>query len=121
MTRRGGGGFTELTNCGIAAAGLASWVRLRLWYELGDGQVVAYLRGSARESTSAATGGDERVDDVIVIGGGIVGASAAYRLARSGARVTLLDRADAGQATAAGAGIISPGTSYQPPAAFFPL
>lgn len=63
----------------------------------------------------------ERVDDVIVIGGGIVGASAAYRLARSGARVTLVDRADTGQATAAGAGIISPGTSYHPPAAFFPL
>ncbi len=62
-----------------------------------------------------------RVDDVIVIGGGIVGASAAYRLARSGARVTLVDRADTGQATAAGAGIISPGTSYNPPAAFFPL
>ena len=61
------------------------------------------------------------VDDVIVIGGGIVGASAAYRLARSGARVTLVDRADVGQATAAGAGIISPGTSYKPPTAFFPL
>lgn len=61
------------------------------------------------------------MDDVIVIGGGIVGASAAYRLARSGARVTLVDRADSGQATAAGAGIISPGTSYHPPAAFFPL
>src|SRR5690348_2816622 len=67
--------------------------------------------------------GDEvtSVDDVIVIGGGIVGASAAYRLARAGAHVTLVDRADAGQATAAGAGIISPGTSYHPPAAFFPL
>lgn len=67
--------------------------------------------------------GDEvtSADDVIVIGGGIVGASAAYRLARSGAHVTLVDRADAGQATAAGAGIISPGASYNPPAAFFPL
>ncbi|HEX5441956.1 MAG TPA: FAD-dependent oxidoreductase [Ktedonobacterales bacterium] len=63
----------------------------------------------------------ERADNVIVIGGGIVGASAAYRLARSGARVTLVDRADVGQATAAGAGIISPGTSYHPPAPFFPL
>jgi D-amino-acid dehydrogenase len=61
------------------------------------------------------------MEDVIVIGGGIVGASAAYRLARGGVGVTLLDRADAGQATAAGAGIISPGTSYQPHAAFFPL
>ena len=49
--------------------------------------------------------------EVVVIGGGIVGSSAAYRLARAGARVTLVDRADAGHATAAGAGIISPGTS----------
>lgn len=61
------------------------------------------------------------MSDVIVIGGGIVGASAAYRLARNGARITLVDRVDAGQATAAGAGIISPGTSFKPPAAFFPL
>lgn len=59
--------------------------------------------------------------DVIVIGGGIVGAAAAYHLARSGVRVTLVDRADLGQATAAGAGIISPGTSVKPPAPFFPL
>jgi len=47
---------------------------------------------------------------VIVIGGGVVGQSAAYQLARDGIAVTLIDRADAGQATAAGAGIISPGT-----------
>lgn len=60
-------------------------------------------------------------DDVIVIGGGIVGASAAYALARCGARVTLVDRGDAGQATAAGAGIISPGTSIRPLPAFFAI
>ena len=48
--------------------------------------------------------------EVIVIGGGVVGQSAAYQLARDGVAVTLVDRADAGQATAAGAGIISPGT-----------
>lgn len=48
--------------------------------------------------------------EVIVIGGGVVGQSAAYQLARDGVAVTLIDRADAGQATAAGAGIISPGT-----------
>ncbi len=60
-------------------------------------------------------------DDVIVIGGGIVGASAAYTLARRGARVTLVDRADNGQATAAGAGIISPGTSTRPLLAFFQI
>ena len=78
--------------------------------------------GNRREYWTPAVTGGERVetvddmDDVIVIGGGIVGASAAYRMARSGARVTVVDRADPGQATAAGAGIISPGTSYHPPA-----
>jgi D-amino-acid dehydrogenase len=62
------------------------------------------------------------VNDVIVIGGGIVGASAVYALARrGGVRVTLVDRGDAGQATAAGAGIISPGTSIRPLSAFFAI
>lgn len=61
------------------------------------------------------------MNEVAVIGGGIVGASVAYRLARSQVRVTLVDRADQGQATAAGAGIISPGTSIKSPDAFFPL
>jgi len=61
------------------------------------------------------------MDDAIVVGGGIVGASTAYYLARAGARVTLLDQAQPGQATAAGAGIIAPGTGFSQPAAFFPL
>lgn len=60
-------------------------------------------------------------EDVIVIGGGVVGASAAYALARRGARVTLVDRGDAGQATAAGAGILSAGTSIRPLPAFFTI
>jgi D-amino-acid dehydrogenase len=61
------------------------------------------------------------MNEVIVIGGGIVGASAAYRLARANVRVTLIDRADQGQATAAGAGIISPATSVRPSPPFFAL
>lgn len=58
--------------------------------------------------------------DFAVIGGGIGGASAAYRLARQGHRVTLIDRGDTGQATAAGAGIIAPGSSNHE-GAFFPI
>jgi len=42
---------------------------------------------------------------VIVVGAGILGASTAYHLAREGCDVTLIDRADEGRATAAGAGI----------------
>jgi D-amino-acid dehydrogenase len=45
---------------------------------------------------------------VAVIGGGVVGASAAYHLASAGAEVVVVDRADAGQATAAGAGVVFP-------------
>ena len=45
---------------------------------------------------------------VIVVGAGIMGGSAAYHLARAGSEVTLVDRADEGRATAAGAGIVCP-------------
>jgi len=43
--------------------------------------------------------------------GGIVGTAPAYELGRSGARTLLVDRADAGRATDAGAGILSPETA----------
>ena len=46
--------------------------------------------------------------DVAVIGGGIVGVSAALRAARTGAKVALVDADHAGKASAAGAGIVSP-------------
>jgi D-amino-acid dehydrogenase len=57
----------------------------------------------------------------VVVGGGVVGSAAAYCLAGAGCAVTLVDNQDTGFATAAGAGIISPGTSTRPPAAFYPL
>ncbi len=62
-----------------------------------------------------------RAYDVVVIGSGIVGTSAAYRLARRGVSVALVDRAEPGFATGAGAGIISPGTTSSQPAPFYPL
>ncbi|MCM3634293.1 NAD(P)/FAD-dependent oxidoreductase [Paenibacillus camelliae] len=50
---------------------------------------------------------------VIVIGGGILGASAAYQLSMLGAEVTIIDRKDTGQATDAAAGIICPWLSQR--------
>ena len=46
--------------------------------------------------------------DVIVVGGGIVGTSAAFHLAGKGVSTALVDAAHAGQATAAGTGIVFP-------------
>ena len=48
---------------------------------------------------------------IAVIGAGILGASTAYHAARAGAEVVIVDHAHAGQATAAGAGIVCPWTS----------
>ncbi|WP_166355107.1 NAD(P)/FAD-dependent oxidoreductase [Phytoactinopolyspora limicola] len=45
---------------------------------------------------------------VVVIGSGIAGASVAYHLAKAGSDVVVVDDARPGQATAAGAGIITP-------------
>lgn len=50
---------------------------------------------------------------VIVIGAGIVGASAAYHLSREDNEITLIDASHEGQATAAGAGIICPWASLE--------
>jgi D-amino-acid dehydrogenase len=49
--------------------------------------------------------------EAAVVGGGIVGASTAYHLARAGVETLLIDRHDEGRATDAGAGILSPATS----------
>jgi D-amino-acid dehydrogenase len=49
--------------------------------------------------------------DVVVVGGGVLGAGAAYHLARAGARALVVDRRDEGHATWAGAGIVCPVTA----------
>lgn len=58
---------------------------------------------------------------IIVIGAGILGASAAYHLAKSGADVTLIDRGDKGQATDAAAGIVCPWLSQRRNKAWYQL
>lgn len=57
----------------------------------------------------------------IIIGGGILGASAAYHLAKAGQKVTLIDRKDPGQATDAAAGIICPWLSQRRNKAWYAL
>lgn len=58
---------------------------------------------------------------IVVVGSGILGASTAFHLARAGAQVTIVDRADDGRATAAGAGIVCPWASGTDDAAFYRL
>ncbi|NEU31516.1 FAD-binding oxidoreductase [bacterium LRH843] len=57
----------------------------------------------------------------IVIGAGIIGASAAYHLAKSGAEVILVDRGEVGQATGAAAGIVCPWLSQRRNKAWYTL
>ena len=62
------------------------------------------------------------IDKVVIIGGGIVGMSAAYRLTcHGGVQVVLVDRDDKGKATAAAAGILSPGNRFVPKDPILPL
>ena len=47
--------------------------------------------------------------DVLIVGGGIIGCSIAWRLAQAGERVTVLDRAQPGaEASSAAAGMLAP-------------
>jgi D-amino-acid dehydrogenase len=57
--------------------------------------------------------------DAAVVGGGLLGLATAYHLVRAGLSTMLVDRADAGRATAAGAGILSPETNSRDPDAWF--
>lgn len=59
--------------------------------------------------------------DAVVVGGGLLGTALGYHLARDGARTLLIDRADTGRATDAGAGILSPETNSRDPEAWFRL
>jgi len=52
--------------------------------------------------------------DVAVVGGGLVGTALAYELVARGADVVLVDRHHPGRATDAGAGILSPETTWNP-------
>ncbi|UOY90607.1 NAD(P)/FAD-dependent oxidoreductase [Bacillus glycinifermentans] len=58
---------------------------------------------------------------LIVVGAGILGATAAYHLAKEGADVTLIDRRDQGRATDAAAGIVCPWLSQRRNQAWYKL
>ncbi len=58
---------------------------------------------------------------IAVVGGGIVGASAAFHLAAAGIDTWLFDSGSMGRATSAGAGIIAPGTSTRALPPFYEL
>ena len=57
--------------------------------------------------------------DVAVIGGGLVGAALAYELASRGTDVVLVDDHHPGRASDAGAGILSPETTWNPDQEWF--
>ncbi len=60
--------------------------------------------------------------DVVIIGGGIIGCSAALRLAQAGAKVTLIERGEIGQeASSAAAGMLAPQGEMIEPADFAEL
>lgn len=61
------------------------------------------------------------MNKVVVLGGGVVGASAAFHLAQAGVETVLVDRKDIGRATSAGAGIVAPGTSLRDNPSFLEL
>lgn len=60
--------------------------------------------------------------DVIIVGGGVIGCSIAWRLAQTGLKVTVLERRRVGcEASRAAAGMLSPQGESQTPGPFFDL
>ncbi|HVF90644.1 MAG TPA: glycine oxidase ThiO [Blastocatellia bacterium] len=62
------------------------------------------------------------VQDIIVVGGGVIGSSIAYRLAQAGAKVTIVERGRIGcESSRAGAGMLAPQSEARSPGPFFDL
>jgi len=60
--------------------------------------------------------------DVIIVGGGVIGCSIAWRLAQAGLKVTIVERGRVGcEASRAAAGMLSPQGESQTPGPFFDL
>ncbi|HYP25651.1 MAG TPA: glycine oxidase ThiO [Blastocatellia bacterium] len=60
--------------------------------------------------------------DVVIVGGGVIGSSIAFRLAQAGARVTVVERGSLGcESSRAGAGMLAPQTEAYGPGPFFDL
>lgn len=68
------------------------------------------------ENADAGLENDETVWDVVVVGAGPGGASAAYAAAVAGRRVLLLDKAEFPRYKTCGGGIIGPSRDALPPA-----
>ncbi len=80
----------------------------------GDDRARRLVRGPPTVGDDAVVTPQPPGADVVVVGGGLVGASLAYELVTAGATTVLVDRRDPGRATDAGAGILSPETGQDP-------